>query len=109
MFVGEIGILRFELSDLSVGAPLPVTVARVSEVDPGDPIEPATHVEARRDLEGERLVVDEAVFARRSNRLLVERRRIGTRPSSRAISAATRSGRFSKFSGQYWAHTSSCR
>src|SRR5262245_65896869 len=77
MVVGEIGILRLELPDLALSAPLPEGVPSVSQVGPRDPIEPASPVEVRGDLEGERLVVDEAVVARRTNGLLVELHRIG--------------------------------
>src|SRR5262245_6349680 len=70
------GILRFELPDFSVGAPLPVAIPGVPHVGPGDPVEPATRVETRGDFEGERLVVHEAVVARRTNGLLVEKHRV---------------------------------
>src|SRR5262245_6643880 len=77
MFGGEIGILRFELPDLSLGAPLPKGVASVSHVGPGDAVEPSRPVEAPGRVESESLGVDETVVARRANGLLVELYRVG--------------------------------
>src|SRR5262245_54886413 len=75
--VDEIGIPGLELTDLAVGAPLPVAVASVSPTGSRDPLQATTLVEARGDLEAESLVVDEAVVARGANGLLVQPSRVG--------------------------------
>src|SRR5262245_38837102 len=76
MFVGEIGILRLELPDLAVGAPLSVAGPRVPQVSRRNPVETARRVESRGELRGERLDVHETVRTRRSDGLFVQTHRI---------------------------------
>ena len=80
MFVGEIGILRLELPDLSIGAPLPVAGPRVSQVGLRDPVEATCRVELRGELQGKGFVMDEAVLARRADGLLVKPRGVAVPP-----------------------------
>src|SRR5262245_37036841 len=56
-------IAFLELPYLSVGTPPPVAIPGVSEVGPGNPLEATTRVEARRQLVGERLVLNKLVLA----------------------------------------------
>src|SRR5262245_66070782 len=63
--VYEIGIPGLELADLAVGAPLPVSVASVSQIGSRDPLEATTFVEPRGDFERESLIVNKAVITRR--------------------------------------------
>ena len=71
---------------------------------------PRPPVEARGRLVGDRLVVDEAVVARRADRLLrTGARRLRRSPRSRARSAASSAARSAKFSGQLRAQICSCR
>src|SRR5262245_15091311 len=67
LFIGEIGILRLELPDLSIRAPLPVAGPRVAQVSLGDSLEATCPVEPRGELQGESLVVDEPVLMRRTD------------------------------------------
>ena len=62
-FVSEVGVQRLELADFSIGAPLAVAIPPLSEVGPGDLLEATTLVESRRQLVGERLVLNELVLA----------------------------------------------
>ncbi len=52
MLVGQIWILRLELPNLSIGAPLPVGVPCVAEVGLGDPVEPTTPRRSARRVRG---------------------------------------------------------
>src|SRR5580692_8375384 len=61
-----------ELLDLSVGAPAVITVPRIPEIGVGECLEAARRIKPRRDLIGERLIVDKAVRTRRADGLFVE-------------------------------------
>ena len=71
-FPCEIGVLCLQLANLSLGAPLPVAVPRISEVGRGDPLEATPGIKAPCELVVERLVVNEPVLARRSDGAFVE-------------------------------------
>src|SRR5262249_34071657 len=68
----QLRVEPIELPDLAVGAPAEVAVASIAQIGVRDDLEAAVRVEARRELAGQRLVVDEAVLARRADRLLVQ-------------------------------------
>src|SRR5262247_333585 len=74
MFLDEIGIPRLELPDFSLSAPLPVPRPSVPHVRFRDPVEAIGSVELRGQFQGKGFVVDEAVLARRTNRVLVQLR-----------------------------------
>jgi hypothetical protein len=72
LFVGEIGILRFELPDLSVGAPAAITVMGIAQIRSRDRLEAPRSVETSRQLVGERLVLNKLVLACRLDSRFVE-------------------------------------
>src|SRR5262245_65492645 len=74
MFLDEIGLPRLELPDFPLSAPLPVPRPSVPHVRFRDPVEAIGCVELRGPFQGEGLVVDEAVLARRTDRVLVQLR-----------------------------------
>jgi len=51
-------VLLLELPGLGVGAPPPIIGVRLAQVELGDPRQAAAAIEPRRQLAGERLVVD---------------------------------------------------
>jgi hypothetical protein len=61
-----------ELPHFAEGAPPKIAVPRVSQIGVGDGLETARRVEARGQLMGQALVLDEAVLASRANGLFVE-------------------------------------
>src|SRR5215472_904477 len=61
-----------ELPHLSVGSPSEIATPRVLQIKMGDRREAARGVKARSQLIGERLVVDKAVYACRSDGLFIE-------------------------------------
>src|SRR5947208_6612681 len=61
-----------ELSYLAIGSPAKVALTRLPQIHSGDVFEAARRVEARGELVGERLVVDELVGAGRADRFLVQ-------------------------------------
>src|SRR3954470_14044826 len=65
-----------ELPYLAICAPADVAVPGLAHVDARDLLEPAGRVEARGQLVGERLVVNEPVRMRGANRLFVEMLRV---------------------------------
>ena len=68
----EVRIQLVELPHLAVGAPAQIAVAGVPQIHVRDLLEAARRVEARGEFVGERLVVNEAVGARRADGLFVE-------------------------------------
>ena len=71
-FVLKVRIKLVELPRLAIGAPAQVTVARLSQINVREIFETARPVEARGQFVGDRLIVDEAVGARRADGLFVE-------------------------------------
>src|SRR6185436_11474771 len=61
--IAKMWVSLLELPHFSVGAPLPVAVPGVPEVGPGNPLEATTRVKTRRQLVGERLVLNKLVLA----------------------------------------------
>ena len=61
-----------ELLYFSVGSPTVVAVPRIPEIGVGERLEAARRVKARGDLIGERLIMDKAVRAGRTDRLFVQ-------------------------------------
>ena len=95
----ELRVPPLEVAHLAVGAPAEVAVAGLAQVGVGDQREPAPPVEARGRLVGDRLVVDEAVVARRANRLLVQARgvfAIAAKPRELGRQQARRGSRSSR-------------
>src|ERR1700733_9655565 len=72
LFPAQMRVVFVELPYLSVGAPTPIAVARLAQVDVRELVEPARPVEARGHFVGDRFVVDEAIVTRRTDRLLVQ-------------------------------------
>ena len=72
LFHSEVRIHRIELAHLAVRAPAQVAVPGVSQIEVRDLLEAARGVKARRQLVGERLVVDKAVCLRRTDGLFVK-------------------------------------
>src|ERR1700733_8160639 len=72
LFPAQMRVVFVELPYLSVGAPTPIAVARMAQVDIRELVEPARPVEARSHFVGDRFVVDEAIVTRRTDRLLVQ-------------------------------------
>ncbi len=70
--VSQVRIHLLELPHLAVGAPTQIAVAGVPQIQMRDLLEAARRVEARGELVGERLIVDEAVGARRADGLFVK-------------------------------------
>src|SRR5229473_5096012 len=66
----------FELPHLAGRAPAKIAAPRLPQIRVGDRIEAALRVEARGQLMGQALVLDEAVLARRVDGLFVEALRI---------------------------------
>src|SRR6267142_1756430 len=73
----EMGMKVIELPHLTVGTPAQIAVPCLPQIHIGDPLDSARRVEARGELARERLVVDESVRPRRSDRPLVEAHRVG--------------------------------
>src|ERR1700720_4752780 len=71
-FFPEVWIQFFKLANLPCGSPTEITVPGVSHVRMGDRFNTTRRVEARRQLVGERLIVDKAVCAGRADGLFVE-------------------------------------
>src|SRR5262245_21047282 len=65
---------RFELPDLAIRAPLPVSGPRVSQIRLRNPVEAVGRIEPRGEFQGKGFVMDEAVLARRTDRVLVQLR-----------------------------------
>src|ERR1700676_259478 len=70
--VTELRMKLFELPHLAERAPAQVTAPRPPQIRVGDRIEAARRVEARGQLMGQALVLDEAVLACRADGLFVE-------------------------------------
>ena len=71
-FRSDLRIELLELPNLAIGAPLPVAVAGVAQVGPGDSLETTAEIEARRQLAGNRLVLHKAVAVRRTDGFFVK-------------------------------------
>src|SRR6202040_3616654 len=65
-----------ELTNLAIGSPAKVALTRLPQIHSRDLLEAARCVEARGQFVGERLVVDKAVGAGRTNGLFVEAHRL---------------------------------
>src|SRR5215470_18402281 len=65
-----------QLPHLAIGAPTPVAVARILQMQLRDLLEPTRRVETRGELVRDSLVVDESVAAGRPVGLLVQAHRI---------------------------------
>src|SRR5262245_15685279 len=61
-----------QLPHLAIGAPTQITVARVPQVEMRDLLEATRRVEARGHFVGERLIVNKAIDASRTDGLLVQ-------------------------------------
>src|SRR6202011_5650006 len=72
LYVAKLRMKLFELPHLAKRAPPKIAVPRVSQIGVGDGLEAARRVEARGQLMGQALVLDEAVLARRVDGLFVE-------------------------------------
>ena len=72
LFRAQVRIHLFELPHLAVGAPAQETVARLSQINVREIFETARLVEARGQFVGDRLILDEAVGARRADGLFVQ-------------------------------------
>src|SRR6185312_2931729 len=68
----QMWIESVELSHLPVGAPTQITVPGVPEIRVGDGLEPERHIETRRYLVGQALVLNEAVLSGYPDGLLVQ-------------------------------------
>src|SRR5246127_4696013 len=71
-FGPEVWVHLVELPHFSIGSPEQIAAARVLEVGMGIGLEATGSVEARGHFVGERLVVDQAVVAGRSDGLVIE-------------------------------------
>src|SRR5271165_4589432 len=72
LFLPEPRMVFLELQHLPIGSPTQVTVAGVLQIHTCNLLETTRLVEARRKLIGERLILDKAVFAGRTDCLFVE-------------------------------------
>src|SRR5262249_51089693 len=72
----QVRIELIELPDLPIGAPTEIAVTGISQVRMRDGVEPTCRVEPSRQLVGARLVVDELVLARGSDRVFIQALRI---------------------------------
>src|SRR5207245_1337956 len=84
-----------ELSNLAIGSPAKVALARLPQIHSRDLLEAARRVEARRQFAGERLVVDEAVGGSRADGRLVE-------AHPRAVAAAATAAEYSPAKKRAW-------
>src|SRR5215471_5990394 len=71
-FLPELRIQLVELLHFAIGSPTYIAMPRVPQVRARDLIEATSHVEARGDFVGDRLIVDKSVFVCRADCLLVE-------------------------------------
>src|SRR4051794_25805494 len=71
-FLSELRIQFGELPHLAIGPPTYIAVPRVPQVPARDLIEAASHVEARGDFVGDRLIVHKSVFVSRADSFFVE-------------------------------------
>src|SRR6267142_3913259 len=62
----------FELPHLAIGSPAQIAVAGVLQIQAGNLLEATRRIEARSQFIGERLIVNKAVCASRTDGLLVE-------------------------------------
>src|SRR6202007_2487807 len=66
----------FKLSHLAIGSPAEIAVAGILQIHTGNLLEAARSIEAGSELVGERLVVNKAVGAGRTDGLFVEAHRV---------------------------------
>src|SRR5262245_23454915 len=71
-FLAQIRIRFIELPDFACGPPAEVAVASVPQIRKRDLLEAPRCEEARGEFVGEGLIVDEAVYLRRADGLLVQ-------------------------------------
>ena len=86
------------------GRPAEITVPCVPQIGVRDGLEAASRVEPCGELVGDALILDEAEFSRHPDGRFIEGSASRSRPSRRAISAATRAAGFPKFSDSSSAH-----